>query len=342
MGIQDALEGLEAGRDLMADEAAAVTREIIAGEIQLDELERFASALRAKGETADELAAMAVVLRETATPLKLEGPLLDTSGTGGDDKHSFNLSTAAALIAAAAGARVAKLHDAAVTSRCGSTELLDALGIASSLPSEAAARCFDETGICFLSAPQVFANAYRLLEGGEPRSEARALIHLLALLAHPAQPRQRVVGVADARRAEAVTDTLAQLGVAHALVVSGSDGMDEITPTGTTTAYELVGSAAKSWSISPPDVGVDLAPRHAILGGPPAENKLIAEFLLRGKASAYADYAELNAAAALLASDRVASLKEGFELALDTVKSGAARRKLDDVIEVSQGLRAAV
>jgi anthranilate phosphoribosyltransferase len=337
--MQDALAALERGSDLNTGEATTAMQDVVNGVASADTVERFAIALRAKGETADELTAMAQVMRGVMVSVAADGPILDTAGTGGDEKRSFNVSTVAAIVAAAAGARVAKQHDRAVTSRCGSTELLEEFDVAHDLPAEAAAGCLGETSICFLSTSAYHPAAYARLTGA---SEGRALMHLLSLLAHPAGAQHQLLGVGDARRAETVAEVLRRLGTTRSLVLRGDDGMDEITCTGTTTVHEVKADAITTWTIDPREFGYLLAPRHAMLGGRPAENALITRFLLEGKSSTYRSVAELNAAAALLAADRVASLTEGVALARDAVASGAALRTLQQVADVSQQLSARV
>ena len=342
MGIHEALSALAEKRDLSGDEAKAAMQDIVSGAATLDNVERFAAALRAKGETAEELAAMARVVRDSALAVEADGSVLDTAGTGGDGMKSFNVSTVAAIVAAAAGVRVAKQHHRAVSSRCGSTELLETFGVAPDLPPDAAARCLRETGLSFLSASRHQPATFGRLAEANRDSEARALLHLLSLLASPAHAQHQVIGVADAHRAEVAAEALRRLGTTHSLVIRGDDGMDEITCQKTTTVREVVGSEIKTWAVDPREFGIDLAPRHAILGGLPDENALITRFLLEGKSSPYRNVAELNAAAALLAADRVTSLGDGVALARDTIGSGAARQKLQEVIELSRSLTARV
>ncbi len=338
MGIHDALSTLAESRDLSNDEARSAMQDVVSGRAVPADIQRFATALSAKGETADELTAMASVMRDSAVTIEADGAVLETAGTGGDGKRSFNISTVAAIIAAAAGARVAKQHSRAVSSRCGSTELLEAFGLARDLPPDAAARCLRETDLCFMSSSRYHPAAFSHLSSATQASDARALIHLLSLLANPARAQHQLIGVADAHRAQVVAEVLRRLGTAHSLVVRGDDGMDEITCTRTTTVHEVVRGEVKTWTVDPRELGILLAPRHAVLGGPPDENRLITRFLLDGKSSAYRNVAELNAGAALLAADRVGSLDEGVALARETVAAGAAHRKLQQVIEVSQRL----
>jgi anthranilate phosphoribosyltransferase len=278
--------------------------------------------------TTDQIVAAARRLRDAAPRVKAEWPLLDTAGTGGDGTKTFNISTAVAIVAAAAGAHVAKQHDQALSSQCGSTDLLDELGIASDLSSDAAAACLRETGICFLCASRS--------QVGGPLP-----LNVAAPLANPAGAQHQLLGVADGTLAPKIAQALLQLGTTHSLVIRGDDGMDEITCTGTTTVYEVKNGEISTWSLDPRAYGYLVAPRHAILGGDAVENALIARVVLSGRPSTYLEVVQMNTAAALYAADRVSSIDEGLALAKDTLKSGAAIRKLDQVVEVSQQLKAA-
>jgi anthranilate phosphoribosyltransferase len=342
MGIHETLEALAEQRELSEDEAAVALRDIEDGTAKPEDAERFAAALHARGETPDELVAMAGVMRQSTTSVAAEGDVLDTAGTGGDGMKTINISTVAAIVAAAAGARVAKQTDRAVTSRCGSSEFLERHGVAIDLPSEAAARCIRETGLCFLSTDRYQAKAFGRLVAASPAGEAAALLRLLSRLANPAGAQHQLVGSGDAHRAEVFAEAIRRLGTAHCLVVGGDDGMDEVTCTRTTTVREVTGDRIATWTIDPREHGIDLAPKHAVLGGPPDENALITRFVLNGKTSPYRDIVELNAAAALLVADRVTSYAEGIALARETIQSGAAKRKLEQVAEASRALGARV
>lgn len=338
MGIHDALAALAADRSLTTNEATSAMRDIVSGAVALDTIERFAAALSTRGETADELAAMARVVREATLTVGADGPVLDTAGTGGDGQKSFNISTVSAIVAAAAGAQVAKQHDRAVSSRCGSTELLEVCGVDPDLAPDAAGRCLREAGLCFLSVSRYHPDAFGRLSDAHRGSHTWALLHLLSLLANPAEAQHQLVGVADAQRAPRVAEALRQLGTKHSIVVRGDDGMDELTCTRTSTVHEVVRGELKSWTIDPREYGVDLAPRHAVLGGLPDENALITRFLLEGKSSAYRNLAELNAGLALLAADRVDSFADGVALARETIASRAALQKLHQVRDLSRQL----
>jgi anthranilate phosphoribosyltransferase len=279
--------------------------------------------------TADALVAAARHARDAMLPVEIDGPVLDTAGTGGDGAKTFNISTAVAMVAVAAGVRVAKQHNRAVSSQCGSTDLLAELGIVWDLSPEAAAACLRETGICFLHAP-----AYH-------PTIADTQLHVLAPLANPAQAQHQLIGVADGDLAPKVAAALRELGTTHSLVIHGDDGMDEITCTRATTVYEVKNGEVSTWSLDPRAYGYLAAPRHAILGGDAVENALIARVLLSGRPSTCLEVVQMNTAAALYAADRVASIEEGLVLAKETLKGGAAIRKLDQLVEVSRSLKSA-
>lgn len=291
-------------------------------------------------ETVEELTALARLMRDAAPQVKLSGQVLDTAGTGGDGAKTFNVSTTVAIVAAAAGVQVAKQHNRAISSQCGSTELIEELGVVPDLSPEAAATCLDETGLCFLSAPLYHPAA---ASASAPRHEtgARTLFNVLEPLVNPARPQHQLLGVADGDLAPKIAEVLRQLGTVHSLVIHGDDGMDEITCTGTTTVYEVKNDQINTWSIDPKALGYKIAPRHAILGGDAVENALIARVLLSARGSQYLDVVEMNTAAALYAADRVSSIEEGVALAKETVKSGAAAQKLEQVAKVSQELKSA-
>jgi anthranilate phosphoribosyltransferase len=290
------------------------------------------------GETVEQLVTRTREMRGNTLRVEASGPVLDTAGTGGDGSKSINLSTLAALVAAAAGVQVAKQHNHAVTSECGSTELLEALGVAPDLPPDAAAECLRQTGICFLYAPRYHPSL--ATAAGSSGNGQGAEANVVVPLSNPAGAQHQVLGVADAELAPRMAEALRQLGSKHCLVIHGDDGMDEITCTRSTTIHELVNGEIKTWSFDPTAHGYRRAPRHAILGGPAEENALISRLLLAGKRSLYSQVVEMNAAAALLAADRVQSIEEGLALAKQTLADGSAGRKLEQVVELTQQLKA--
>ncbi len=338
MGVREALAKVVERVDLAEEEAAEAMQDIVEGRATPAQIGAFAVALRMKGETVDEMAGLARVMREAALRVEVDGPVLDTAGTGGDGTGTFNISTLAAIIAGAAGVRVAKHHNRAIGSRCGSADLLEALGVVCDLPPEAAAACIRETGVGFLFAPGYHP---AMAHAAGPRREVgvRTVFNVLGPLTNPARAQHQLLGVPVAELAPKMAEVLRRLGSTHSLVVRGDDGMDEVTITGPTTVYEVQGGELRTWSIDPRALGYSRAPRHAILGGDAKENALIAQFLLDGKASAYRDVVELNAAAAMMAADRVRSMEEGITLAKQLLDDRSAKDKLEQVRKASQRLK---
>jgi anthranilate phosphoribosyltransferase len=338
MGIREALTKLVDRIDLGEEEAAEAMQDITTGNATPAQIGAFAVALRMKGETADEMAGLARVMREAALLVETSGPVLDTAGTGGDSAGTFNISTTAAIVAAAAGVQVAKHHNRAISSRCGSADLLEALGVACDLPPEGAAQCIRETGIGFLFAPGYHPAMASALG---PRREigVRTVFNVLGPLTNPARAQHQLLGVPVLSLAPKMAEALRRLGTVHSLVVTGDDGLDEVTLTGTTTVREVVGGEVRSWIVDPRAYGFELVEPAALAGADAAHNAGIARAVLAGEPSAYRDVVELNAAAAMLAADRVSSLQEGVDVARETIQSGAAAAKLDQVAEVSQRLK---
>lgn len=338
MGIREALAQVVEGRDLSEDDAAAAMQEIVSGTATPAQIGAFAVALRMKGETVEEMAGLARVMRDAALLVEVDRPVLDTAGTGGDNAGTFNISTMAALVAGAAGAAIAKHHNRAISSRCGSADLLEALGVVCDLPPNAAAACIRETGVGFLFAP-----AYHpaMASAAGPRREigVRTVFNVLGPLTNPARAPHQLLGVAAEALAPKMAEVLRRLGSRHSLVIHGNDGLDEVTLTTTTTVHEVRDGEVTTWTIDPTELGYRLVPSEALAGGDAATNAAIARQLLANEPSPYRDVVELNAGAALLAADCVRSLQEGIALARKTIESGLAARKLQEVIETSQRLK---
>jgi len=340
MGIREALTKLVDRVDLGEEEAAEAMQDIVSGNATPAQIGAFAVALRMKGETADEMAGLARVMRAAALPVETSGSVLDTAGTGGDGAGTFNISTTAAIVAAAAGVQVAKHHNRAISSRCGSADLLEALGVVADLPPDGAAQCIRETGIGFLFAPGYHP---AMASAAGPRREigVRTVFNVLGPLTNPARAQHQLLGVPVPALAPKMAEALRRLGTVHSLVVTGDDGLDEITLTGTSTVQEIAGGEVRTWTIDPRTFGFSLVEASALAGADAPHNAGIAHAVLAGEPSPYRDVVELNAAAAMLAADRVASLQEGVDLARQTIESGAAAAKLEQVAEVSQRLRVA-
>jgi len=334
--IREAIDAIvNQGRSLSEEEAAAVMEEIMSGEATPAQLAAFLVALRLKGETMEEIAGMARVMRAKALRVPFEGAsLLDTCGTGGDGMGTFNVSTAAAFVAAGAGAIVAKHGNRAMTSQCGSADVLEALGARIDLPPEGVAHCLREVGVGFMFAP-AFHPAMRFAAGPRREIGVRSVFNILGPLTNPAGAKAQVLGVADAAIGEKMTQVLGRLGCRHALVVHGEDGLDEMTLGGSTLVYELKEGDIRSYRVTPEEVGLRQASGQAVKGGSPQENAAAIRAVFGGEPGPLRDIVLLNSAAALVAADKVATLAEGVSLAAQAIDSSAAGEKLDRFIEVT-------
>jgi anthranilate phosphoribosyltransferase len=332
--IREAIDAIiNQGRSLSEEEAAVVMGEIMSGEATPAQLAAFLVALRLKGETVEEIAGMARVMRAKALRVPFEGsPLLDTCGTGGDGMGTFNVSTAAVFVAAGAGAVVAKHGNRAMTSHCGSADVLEALGARIDLPPEGVAHCLREVGIGFMFAP-AFHPAMRFAAGPRREIGVRSVFNILGPLTNPAGARAQVLGVADAAIGEKMIEVLGRLGCRHALVVHGEDGLDEMSLSSPTLVYELEEGDIRSYRVRPEEVGLRQASGQAVKGGSPEENAAAMRAVFGGEQGPLRDIVLLNSAAALVAADKAASLTEGVTLAAQTIDSGAAREKLGRFIE---------
>jgi anthranilate phosphoribosyltransferase len=332
--IRDAIATVVAARDLTEDEAAAVMEEIMSGEATPAQLAAFLTALRLKGETIDEIAGMARVMRAKASRLSCDGALLDTCGTGGDASGTFNVSTAAAFVAAAAGARVAKHGNRAMSSRCGSADVLEALGAKADVSPEGAASCLKQTGFCFMFAPR-FHPAMRHAAGPRREIGIRTVFNILGPLCNPAGATRQVLGVADESLGEKMARVLARLGCEHALIVHGVEGLDEVSPAGPSRVWEVKKRGVERYQISPSNAGLALHPLSSVGGNAPDDNARMLRSVLGGERGALRDFTLLNAAAGLIAFDLAADLARGVAKAAAAIDDGKALAKLDHFIEVS-------
>jgi len=332
--IREAIAALVEGRSLTEAEAAAVMEEIMSGEATPAQFGAFVTALRLKGETVDEIAGMARVMREKARRVHVEGVLLDTCGTGGDARGTFNVSTAAAFVAAGAGARVAKHGNRAMTSRCGSADVLEALGARIDLSPEQVKACLEETGVGFMFAPS-FHPAMKFAAGPRREIGVRTVFNILGPLTNPAGAACQVLGVAEPSLAETMAQVLARLGSRRALVVHGRDGLDEMSISGPTLVCELAGGRVRQYEVTPQEVGLTLYEAASVAGGTPEENAAALREVLAGRPGPQRDIVLLNAAAGLVALERAAALAEGVALAAQAIDSGAARERLDRFVAVT-------
>jgi anthranilate phosphoribosyltransferase len=300
----------------------------------------FIVALRMKGETVDEITGMARTARALATPIAIEGELLDVVGTGGDGAGTFNISTLSAVVAAAVGVRVAKHGNRAASSKCGSADVLEALGVKIDLGPEGVRRCIAEAGIGFLFAP-VYHPSFRY--AAVPRRElgVRTVFNLLGPLCNPAGARRQAMGVADPALLTRMADVLARLGAAHVVAFHGAGGIDELSTTGPSRVVEVVAGERSEYLLDPAELGLAPAPLEAMLGGDPVENARTAREILDGAPGPRRDIVLLNSAAALRAAGRAPSWVDGLELAAQAIDSGRARQVLETWAGVSQSAAAA-
>ena len=329
----DAIAKLVRCENLTDGEAAAAFEVIMRGDATPSQIAGFMIALRMKGETPEELTGFARTARAVATPIDVDGALLDTCGTGGDGLATFNISTLSAIVAAACGARVAKHGNRAASSLCGSADVLEKLGVKIDLPPEGVARCIDEAGIGFLFAP-IFHPSFRY--AGVPRRElgVRSVFNILGPLCNPAGARYQALGVADKGLAAKMAEVLIRLGVERAIVFHASDGMDELSVTSPSFVIEIDGRR-KEYELDPADLGLHRAPIESMRGGGPDDNARIAHDVLDGEKGARRDVVLLNSAAALRAAGIASDWKEGLGLAADAIDSGRANEILDRWARVS-------
>jgi anthranilate phosphoribosyltransferase len=294
----------------------------------------FIVALRMKGETVDEITGFARTARALATPIEVDGDLLDTCGTGGDGLATFNISTLAAIVAAACGVKVAKHGNRAASSLCGSADVLEQLGVKIDLGPEGVARCIDEAGIGFLFAP-IFHPSFRF--AGLPRKElgVRTVFNVLGPLCNPAGARYQALGVADANLAGKMADVLSRLGVERAIVFHAGDGMDELSVSGPSLVIEIDGGR-KEYQLDPADLGLKPADPQSVRGGGPEDNARIAREILGGATGPRRDVVLLNASAALRAAGRAKDWREGIGAAAEAIDSGRAGEVLQRWATISQ------
>ena len=335
--IREAIDTLVVGQSLSLDDSATVMREIMEGEATPAQLGAFLVALRIKGETAEEMAGMVGVMRDKALRVEVDGLTVDTAGTGGDGKGTFNISTAAALVGAAAGVKMAKHGGRAASGNCGSADVLEAAGVKIELGPEAVKRCIEEVGIGFMFAP-AFHPAMRHAAPVRRELGVRTVFNILGPLTNPAGAQAQLLGVPDSTWAERMAEVLRILGSTHSLVVHGEDGLDELTLNAPTQVWEVKNGQVRSYLLTHSDLGLPQAPLEALRGGTPEENAEILRGLLGGHKGPLRDVVLLNSAAVVLVGGKVSSWNEGIELAAKAVDSGEATRVLDALIELSQKL----
>ena len=336
--IRESIDTLVSGNSLSFEQSAGVMEEIMSGEATPAQIAAFITALRIKGETVDEIAGLASIMRAKAIPGVVTPPVVDTCGTGGDSSSTFNISTAAAIVVAGAGLKVAKHGNRAITSHCGSADVLEALGVKIDLGAEGVAKCLETVGIGFMFAP-IFHPAMKY--AAVPRREIgiRTVFNILGPLTNPARAESQVIGVPNQEIGNKIASVLHRLGTKHSLVVHGIDGLDEISNSGRSLVWEAdKEGVSPPYEISPLDFGFKEASRAEISGGKPEENAEMLRGILGGEKGARRDIVVLNAAAALLAGNQAPDFKQGTRLAQEAIDSGRALEKLNRLVELSQSL----
>jgi anthranilate phosphoribosyltransferase len=337
--VSEAIEQLLAGQPLDRSQARSVMDVVMAGEATPVQVAGLLVALRARGETVDEMAGFVDSMRAHATPLELGVAAIDTCGTGGDRANTFNISTAAALVAAGAGVKVAKHGNRAATSRCGSADVLEALGVTIALGPDGVRRCVEDAGIGFCFAP-TFHPAMR--HAGSARKElgVRTIFNVLGPLANPARVRRQALGVAAPALAPLMIRVLQELGHERALVFYGEDGLDELTTAAPSRIFELDGGSVREFRLEPQELGLGRSTTGDLLGGTPPENAGILQGIFEGAKGPRRDVVLLNAAAAAVAAGRAKDFREGLALSAQSIDSGAAGQALDRLVRTSHALRA--
>ena len=335
MKVQEALHKVVAGRDLAEPEMISVMNQIMEGNSSAAELGAFLTALRIKGESTSEILGAARVMREKADPVHVSADIIvDTCGTGGDGGATFNISTAAAFVVAGCGITVAKHGNRAVSSRSGSADVLRALGVNIEVDKSVVEKCLKEVGIGFLFAPFLHG-AMKHAAGVRKELGFRTIFNLLGPLTNPARANRQVIGVFDEMWVAPIAEVLLKLGCEHGFVVHGKDKMDEITLTHETWVCEVVAGEVKKYSIKPEDFGLSRCRLEDLAGGAPEENAALVRGILSGDSGPKSDIVCLNAAAAIVAAGKAASLKEGFDLARQSIATWAAKKKLEDLCMAS-------
>jgi len=333
--ILEATQNLSGGRDLTSEQMETVMEEILTGSAQTPQIVSFLTALSQKGETIDELTAAVLVMRKHCVNIVASDKVvLDTCGTGGDKKGTFNVSTAAAFIASGAGVTVAKHGNRSVSSCCGSADILEALGIDINMDKTRIEYCLKDIGIAFLFAQKLHPAMKHAMEARK-KIGAKTIFNLLGPLSNPAGARYQLVGVYERRWVEVLAKALGNLGAAHAVVVHGEDGLDELSTTAPTFVAEFRHGQVKTYSVAPEDFGLKRARLQDLEGRDAATNAKIILDVFDGKPGPARDIVVLNAAAAICTADRADSIKEAIRLAEDSIDAKKALKKLELLREYS-------
>lgn len=332
--IEKAIEQILLGESLSASTARAVMLEMMEGQATDSQMGAFLAAMRLKGETIDEITACATVMREKCLKLTPQGDVLDIVGTGGDGLYSFNISTVSSFVVAAGGVPVAKHGNRSVSSKCGSADVLEALGANISISAAQSEQVLAQTGICFMLA-QVYHAAMKHVAHVRRELGVRTIFNILGPLANPAGANLQLLGVYDENLVEPLASVLNNLGVKRAMVVHGHDGLDEITLTGTSTICEVAEGRLNSYFITPEQFGLQRCRLEDLTGGGPAENAEIARRILSGEKSPKRDTVVLNAACCLYMGKNDITMRECVRLAQELLDNGKALQKLEEFVQAT-------
>lgn len=342
--IKDAIRALVEGQTLEMEQAAVVMDQIMSGAVTPAQIGAIVTALRIRGETIEEVAGFAATMRKHALKVDVDldgGPLVDTCGTGGDAAGTFNISTTAAFVIAGAGVRVAKHGNRSVTSKCGSADLLEGLGVIIELSPSAVARCVNEVGIGFMYAP-AFHPAMRFVGPTRREIGIRTVFNILGPLTNPAGARHQLIGVGHPGIAGTLAHALARLGSERAVLVHAEEGLDELGLSGPSqvTEFDARQGGVRTYTVSPADVGLDEAPQGSLKGGDVAENVRITRGVLSGEPGPRRNATLLNAGAGLYAAGVSGSMAEGVTLAAEAIDSGRAMKRVERLVELTRRLAA--
>lgn len=332
--MREYIKKLIEGNDLTYSETITVMNTIMSGKASEAQIGSLLTALRMRGETVDEITASAMVMREKCNQLHYNGDLLDIVGTGGDGVNTFNVSTVSAIVVAAAGVKVAKHGNRSVSSKCGSADVLEALGVKLDITKEQNEKVLDQVGICFMFAP-LYHSAMKHVAGARKQMGVRTIFNILGPLASPAYVNLQVLGVYEEALVEPVAQVLANLGVKRAMVVYGQDGVDEVSLCAPTTICEVKGKTLNRFVLNPQDLGLQLCKQKDLVGGAADVNKQVALDILRGQKGYKRDMILLNSAVALTTSIENLSLKDAIKLSADVIDSGKAMKKLQEFIDIT-------
>jgi anthranilate phosphoribosyltransferase len=335
--IKEAITKLISKQSLTREEAAAAMTDIMSGEASEAQIGAFITGLRLTGETPDTIAGCAEVMRANATPVKCDDPnAVDIVGTGGDGAHTFNISTTAAFVIAGADVTVAKHGSYGVSSKCGSANVLSELGVNLQYPPARMESCLAEIGIAFLFAPGLHP-AMKHVVGPRRELGVWSIFNILGPLCNPAGVKNGIMGVFSPELVPVVSDACAQLEMTHQFIVHGNDGLDEFTTTTTTMVTEIKRGKVERYEVQPAGLGLATAASADLVGGEPAENAAITRAILGGEKGPKRDIVLLNAAFAIMAGGKADTPQAGLALAIESIESGSALKKLDALAEMSQG-----